>query len=302
MPRTINQSPLLARVGLLDRVEQYSAKQRKFYPDIIGETFSTKQAYEEMLLEGDFGMAPVVNETSPTPFDDFQTPYSKRYYPLMRSIGFTVSKQAKYTDLYGIVAKPAKKLALAMIQTKEQKVANIINNATNTATTWLGPDGKPFAATDHPLQTGTGANRPSEDLAFGYLALAQAYQEMGLTESHRGNPMPLTGPFKVFGSFHLMDRINRVIGSPGKADSADRDSNEVAEMVAGRPHINPYFTFTTGWGLIDTTNNPIFMLNRIPLGTDEDYDIVNKVHLFTIEEEYEANFKDWRGFWFTPGS
>jgi hypothetical protein len=302
MARIISASPLLARVGLLDRVKQYGDKMSKYYPELVGEEFKTKQAFEEMLLEGDFGMAPVVDETQPTAYDDFQTPYSKRHYPLMRSIGFQVSKQAKYTDLYGIVAKPAKKLALAMTQTKEQVVANIVNNATNTGSSWLGPDGKPFAATDHPTQTSTAANRPATDLALGYLALAQAIQEMGKTKSHRGNPMPLTGPFRLFVPYDLEDMAARIVGSRGKADSADQDMNAAGKRVVGSVHVNPYFTFTTGWGLIDTTQNPIFILNRIPLGTDEDYDMDLKVHKFSIEEEYVANFKDWRGFWYTSGA
>jgi hypothetical protein len=296
MARVIQSSPLLAREGLLTTVKQYQEKIKKYWPQLVGETYNTKQSFEEMLLEGDFGMAPVVDETDPVAYDDFQTPYSKKYYPLMRSIGFQVSKQAKYTDLYGIVSKPSKKLALAMNKTKEQKVANIFINATSTSTQYLGPDSKALIATDHPLASGVGTNRPSVDISFGALAAAQGIQELGLTKSHRGDPSPITGPFMFVGPYNLMDQAYRVFESQMRAETDFHEKNVVGSMV-NKIHINPYFTFTNSWFFVDLEMNPVFMLNRIPLGTDEDYDIDTKVHKFTIEEEYEANFKDWRGIW-----
>lgn len=296
MARTIASSPLLARVGLLQSVKQYQEKIKKYWPELIGETFNTKQRFEEMLLEGDFAMASIVDETNPIGYDDFQTPYSKRYYPLMRSIGFQVSKQAKYTDLYGIVARPSKKLSLAMNKTKEQKVANILINATATSAAYLGPDGKSLIATDHPTQVGTASNRPSTDVTFGTLAAAQGIRELGKTKSHRGDPAPVTGPFMFVGPYELQDKAYRVFESQLQAETANNDANFVKTMVS-RVHINPYFTFTASWFLIDIDMNPLFMLNRIPLGTDEDYDMDTKVFKFSIEEEYEANFKDWRGIW-----
>lgn len=296
MARTIAASPLLARVGLLENVKQYQEKIKKYWPELIGTTYSTKQAYEEMLLEGDFGMAPIVGEAQPVTYDDFQTPYSKKYYPLMRSIGFQVSKQAKYTDLYGIVSKPSKKLALAMNKTKEQKVANILNNATSTSGAYAGPDSAALISTAHPIQGGVATNRPATDISFGPLAAAQGISELGLTKSHRGDPAPVTGPFMAVGAYALQDKMYRVFESQLQAETANNDKNFVSTMVR-KVHINPYFTFTASWFLIDMEMNPLFILNRIPLGTDEDYDMDLKIFKFSIEEEYEANFKDWRGLW-----
>jgi hypothetical protein len=296
MARVIQASPLLARVGLLDNVKLYQEKIKKYWPELIGETFNTKQAFEEMLSEGDFGMAAIVDEATPIAYDDFTTPFSKRYYPLMRSIGFSVSKQAKYTDLYGIVAKPSKKLAMAMNKTKEQKVANIFINATSTTGQYAGPDGKALIATDHPTASGVWTNRPATDISFGALAAAQGIQELGLTKSHRGDPSPIVGPFMFVGPYNLMDQAHRVFESQLQAENNHNDKNVVGSMVK-RIHINPYFTFTASWFLVDIEQNPLFMLNRIPLGTDEDYDMDTKVFKFSIEEEYEANYKDGRGVW-----
>lgn len=297
MARVINSSPLAAREGLLESVKQYNEKMRKYWPQLIGETYSTKQQFEEMLLEGDFGMAAVVNEATPLTYDDFQTPFSKRYYPLMRSIGFQVSKQAKYTDLYGIVSKPAKKLSMAMNKTKEQKVANILINATSTAGTYAGPDGKSLISLTHGTQNGVATNRPATDVSFGALAAAQGIQELGLTKSHRGDPSPVMGPFMFVGPMNLWDQSERVFGSDKQAETPNtNEKNAVGKIVTAR-HCNPYFTFTASWFLIDIEMNPLFMLNRIPLGTDEEYDMDLKVHKFSIEEEYEANYKDWRGVW-----
>ncbi len=301
MARIINSSPLLARVGLEKVVKLYTEKAPKYYPDLIGDEISTKQGYVEMLSKGDFGMATITNETNPVSYDDFQTPYSKRFYPLMRTLGFQVSKQAKYTDLYGEVAKPSKAMSLAMLKTKEQKVANIINNMTNTAAAWQGPDGQPLASTSHVTQVGTASNRPSTDVALGSLTLAQAIQELGKTKGHRGDPSPITGPFTLFVPYDLMDVAYRVCESQLRAQTADNDKNIVGRMIQ-KIHVNPYFTSTTAWGLIDVNDNPLFLVNRIPLSFDEMFDIDLQVHKFVATEEYEANFMDWRGFWGTVGA
>jgi hypothetical protein len=275
----------------------FNEKIPKYWQQLIGAQISTKQEFEEILLEGDFGMAPVVDEGSPVTYDDFQTPYSKRFYPTMRSIGFAVSKQAKYTDLYGVVAKPARKLAMAMAKTKEQKVANILNNATSILMAYAGPDGKALIATDHPLASGTASNRPATDVSFGALAAAQGITELGLQESHRGDPSPCAGPFMFVGPMNMWDQAERVFRSPGQAETMNTSEKNAVGKPVTKIHTNPYFTFTASWFLIDLTMNPLFILNRIPLGTDEDYDMDLKKWKFSIEEEYEANFKDWRGVW-----
>lgn len=301
MARTISQTPLEAREGLLKNVLQYREDMPKWYPALVGTTYSTKQSFEEMQLIGDFGMATVVDETRAVPSQDFRTPYNKRYEVAMRAISFEISMQAKYTDLYGKVSKPSKKLAHAMTKTKEQVVANVLVNAFVTTGNNAGPDGVALCSTAHPTDIGVTANRPATDIAFGYLALAQAIQEQGKVLSDKGDPSPMTGPFLIVSSYDNMDVIKRTVDSPGRADTANRSKNTAGE-IATDYHINPYLnTVPNYWFLIDKGNNPIFLMNRISLFTLEEFLKTNLVHKFIIGEEYMASFEDFRGVWGTTG-
>lgn len=302
MARTSQSSPLLAREGLLKVVKSYRDDMRKFYPELVGTTYHAKQDFEEMITEGDFGMAPVVDESRSRTYDDFRTPYSKRYRVLMRAIGFQVTKQAKYVDLYGIVKRPSKKLALAMTQTKEQVVANVLINSTNTATTFLGPDGVPLLSTAHPTAIGTTSNRLATDAAFGYQSLADLIQLNGFIVSDRGNPAVVPGPYLVVGSYKNRDRMKRVVGSAMIADNANNSKNAAKDDIDSI-HINPYLSSVQDyWWLIDKAMNPIFLMERIPMFSDEDYDMDDFVHKFGLAEEYIASFEDFRGVSGTTGA
>lgn len=302
MARVINSSPLQAREGLLKNVKMYREGLRKWYPELIGKEYNTKQSYEQIQLEGDFGMAPVVDETDGVVYDDFRTPYDLKIYVQMRSTGFQVSKQAKYTDLYGIVARPSKKLSMAMTKTKEQVVANKLVYAFSTATGYVGADGVAMCSTAHPVDAGTTANRPTVDAGFGYQAYADAIKDLGFMVSDRGDPAPVMGPFMVVGSFKNRDRMMRVVKSPMIADNANNSISSVKD-ITDTIHINPYLNGVQDyWFVIDKELNPISMLNRIPLHTDEDYDMDHKIHKFSIGEEYAVFHEGALGIWGTTGS
>lgn len=292
-----------AREGLQKTVNLYSEKRTKLFPQIVGNVLTDNQKYMEIAQVGDFGMATPVAEGSNVPFDDFETPYTKQYTVIMRAVGFKVSEQAKVTDIYNIVSAPAAKIALAMDKTMEQVGANVINLMTSTATANAGPDGKALIATDHPLASGTGSNRPATDVAFSATALEQAIQELMTQESHRGDPQPSMGPFNLYVPPALAGVANRVLKSDQQAQTANNDTNWVGGRIASL-QVNPYFTSTTAWALrsADNAEHGLFMLKRIARQTKSEYDInVLGWKVVTFEEYVCGNF-DWRGFWGTTGA
>lgn len=292
-----------AREGLQKTINLYSEKRPKLYTDIIGHVLTDNQKYMEVAQVSDFGMATPIAEGTPVAYDDITTPYTKQYSVIMRAIGFKVSEQAKVTDIYNIVSQPAAKIALAMDKTQEQVAANIINLMTSTATANLGPDAKALAATDHPLATGTGANRPATDLALSASALAQAVQELMKQKSHRGDPLPAMGPFYLYVPPDLADVANRIVNSRQQQGTANNDTNWVGGRIA-KICVNPYFTSSTAWALRSTENaeHGLFMLKRIARQTKSEYDInVLGWKIVTFEEYVCGNF-DWRGFWGTTGA
>lgn len=292
-----------AREGLQRTINLYSEKRPKLYADILGHVMTDNQKYMEVAQVSDFGMATPIAEGTPVAYDDISTPYTKQYSVIMRAIGFKVSEQAKVTDIYGIVSRPAQKIALAMDKTMEQVGANVINLMTSTATANLGPDAKALVATDHPLASGTGSNRPATDIALSAPGLAQAIQELMKQKSHRGDPQPSMGPFNLYVPPDLADLANRIVNARQLQGTANNDPNWAGGRIA-KICVNPYFTSATAWALRSTEDaeHGLFLLKRIARQTKSEYDInVLGWKVVTFEEYVAGNF-DWRGFWGTTGA
>lgn len=289
----------LAREGLLDQVKLYEENDKPYWQQLVGKTLSTRQAYEEIIQEGDFPMATTLDEGDPVSYSTFSTGNTKRFYPVMRAIGYSVSKPAKFTDLYSVVSKPTRKMYQALKKAKEQKVANIFVN--HTSSSYTGPDGSALVSTTHGTRVGVSSNRPATDIALGYLALAQAIQELMRTKSHEGDPYAITGTFSLLVPPEKLDLAHRVSKSVKQPESANNDPNFAGGMVS-KVLANPYLTSTSAWWLvIDGEDNPIRLLNRIPLFSEADYDMDNQKYKFVVGEEYDVFWVDWRGIWGTTG-
>jgi hypothetical protein len=290
-----------AREGLAKVVTLYDKKPKKYMGDIIGQTFTDRQKYMEVAQTGDFGMAAEVNEGTGVPTDDFDTINAKQYTPIMRAIGFSVSEQALVTDLYKIVGNYAEKIAKAMNKTQEQVAANIINLMADSSTT--GPDGQPLLSTAHPLASGTTANTGSVGLALGTPNLETAIQELIKQKSHRGDPMPVDGPFRLFvhpDRAMLADRLVKATKYP--TDNSNQ-GNPAGARIAD-VSVNPYFTNSYSWLLrsMDDDEHGMFMLKRISRKTKEEYETRLLSWFFVCFEEYIAGFYDWRGCWGSSGT
>lgn len=290
-----------AREGLADVVKLYEQNPKTLYKQLVGQTFTDNQKYMEVAQTGDFGMAAEVNEGTGVPLDDFFTGNAKQYTPIMRAIAFTCSYQSKVTDLYKIVGNYAPKIGSAMNKTVEQVVANVHNLQADSST--LGPDGVALISTAHPLESGTTANTGSVGLALGTANLETAIQELIKQKSHRGDPMPCMGPFRLLVHPDRAMLAERLV----KAQKFPEDNRNAPNPAGARIsdiHVNPYFTNSYAWALLsmDDDENPIFMLKRIARAAKEK-DMPELLGWFyVVYEEYIASFKDWRGYWGTTGT
>ena len=299
---TIPEMGLLARVGLEKRVKLYSTKQTKIWSGFVGNVFSDNQSYTEIAQLNDFPMAGEVTEGSSVGFSTWRVRFTKQYRPLMRAIGFKWTESANITDIYREVAAPAAKLALSMNKTKEQVGANVLNLGFSTVAANLGPDGLSLFNRAHLLESGTGSNRPTVDIAFNQAGVKQAIQELASQKSDKGDPFPCMGPYALWGPTSLMVDMQTFAASGKVIGSAYNDPN-VPKNFVDKVIINPYLTSTTAWGLVtlEETENPLFMLNRIPLRTRNGYDETRLTFRFVTFEEYIASFWGWRGTWGTTG-
>lgn len=299
MAHVIGVLPKHVREGLLQSVDLFSSKNPKLYSKVAINTFDDNQSYSEFASITDLSMAPAVTETNGVTFDNVYSPYSKQVSVVMRAIGVAISEQATATDLYREVAKYPKKLAMALDKTKEQVVANVLNNAFSTAGVYNGWDSVAMCSASHPSETGLQSNTPSNVVPLSILGLEQGINELNATKSHKGDPQPVMGPFYLYVPPALGMLAERLVASSTQPQTANRESNVAGPRVEVVVH--PYLTSTTAWWLQDKEEGKIFLLNRIKRRVRDSYDpdhLVNKVVIF---EEYAAGNTDWRGIWGDEG-
>lgn len=293
----------LARVGLMDVILLAGKKRPNLYSSIVTQK-STKQAYEQLGFIGDFGMAQAVGEGDSGNYDIRQRGGVKSYVPIMYRNGFTISKQAAFTDMYNAVKDPGRELARSMAHTKEQVVANAAFNNAFTGSAYAIWDGLAFFSMSHLLGDGvsTTSNRGdgTNELALSVLNAETAITQVMSQLSHRGNPAYSAGPFTCWVKPNLLPLATRIFETNKQQGTANNDNSFVYNYVT--PKANPYITSTTAWHLFPNDGEQIVMIDQIPLFTEKDYDIDNLEWKMVTGESYVVGIKDFREYWATQGA
>lgn len=299
MAHVIAHFRALSRVGLLKVMDLHSAETPQQWKRIIGgNIITTKQEFERIDQISDFGLAAVVSEATPIAFDTLLPGFTKDYYPLMRAIGFSVSKQANYTDLYNKVKRPGPKMAEALDSTLNFVVANLLNNGFSSS--YTGPDTKSLFATDHPLASGSASNRASTATTLEASSLATARTAMRQQKSHRGKPMPSVGETLLIVPPALEFSAKTILRSVLLPGTSDNDANVVKETMS--LEVNDYLSSSTAWFLRNQKQHSLFLLKRIPRFVEDDYKMEKQMLLYATGEEYVAGWFDWRGTYGNQGA
>ncbi|WP_025229091.1 hypothetical protein [Fimbriimonas ginsengisoli] len=310
-------SPLLGREGLNDVISLYNTKNPGIWQK-IAKVENTTDYFYRVLQEGDMGPALAMGgnaggnptgEAAGIQYDDFQTPYTKDYYPLKRGIGFAISSEAMESDKYGVIARKGAKMAKSMNKTLEADVANFMNLATSSG--FVGPDGQPLASSSHGLDSGVGSNivniaagsSSSNYLALGPLALEQAIQELVQQQSHRGDPMMFMGPYKLYVASALWGLARRIVDASGVQGTNTSDPNWAGGYV-DEVVMDPYFTSPTAWALRSSKDDEhgLTLISRRENRTKEQFDIDKDAWKYTLTRIWAKAIEDWRGFIYSPGA
>lgn len=295
MARTQTIQSELHKAGLEFVLSQVAPDMTNDWKRIAPKSLSTTKQVIRFMQEGEFGLAPVVNEANPIGDDDIFIGYGMNVTPLKRGIGFSMSTEAAESDQYNRLSNIVPKIKTAFNRTREQAAADRFNNAETN----LGPDGIALASASHLSGGAVQSNYDSE--AFGAEALEDMIENLILTDNHRGDPAPQVGPYDLFIHPSQAFLAERVVYSNGQAQTAENDTNRVGRRI--RSIIaSPYFTDTTAWGLRDTSSNqPFAVLERraLRVRTEEDIDI--DTIKYRLTEMYVFFERGWRGFRYSTG-
>jgi hypothetical protein len=284
--------------------QNYDAYDRE-YEEIFAIEDSDRAFEEEVLITG-FASAPVKTEGQGVVFDTASEGYTSRYVHDTVSLAFALTEEAQEDNLYDSLGRRyVKALARSMMNTKEIKGADILNNAFDT--NFAGGDGQPLVSTAHPLAGGgTLANRETTmadlnetSLENMLISISEFTDDKGLQISVQATKM-IVPPQLVF----VADRI---LNSDQRVATADNDINAIKNtgVLPGGYSVNHYLSDPDAFFILTSITDAgegLKMFQRTPLETTMEPDFTTGNLRYKSRERYSFGFSDFRGVFASQGA
>jgi len=261
----------------------------------IANVETSKRAYEEELTTAGLGRFEEKPEGQSITYDDPIEGNVKRYTHATFALGFRVTREMYNDDLYGVMKKMSKELAMAARQTVELEFASLLDDAF-TGSTFTGHDGKALCATDHALLVGgTYANEPTTQRDLGIGALRASQERMEKLVNERGLP-EYRGKGKLLVISPEYQWIAKeIIGSELKPYTGDNEINAFNDMGMSYM-VSHYKSDPDSWFLLtDKAMHDIkfFWREKVVFDNSDDFD--TKDAKFSGYMRFSLGFTDWRG-------
>jgi len=264
---------------------------------------SSNKAYEEDVLMYGLGGGRTKEEGVGVQYDSGGEAWSARYVHETIALAFAITEEAVEDGLYGdLGAKFSRSMARGMQHTKEVKGANILNNGFSTS--YLGGDGKPLFATDHPLagggtwsnKLGTPADLAEASIEDILIQISQAKDDRGIPIAMKAKKM-VVHPNNTFNAHRLMNSSLR----PGTSDN-DPNAMKDMGMIPGGVTVNQRLTDPNAWFIItDCADGLKHMVRKaIQRGMEGDFETGNA--RFKARERYVFGWTDPRGAYGSEGA
>lgn len=261
---------------------------------------TSKRQYEEDTQVAGMGAVPLKGEGTATQYDDPAQGYKTTYTHLAYGLGFRVTQEMYDDDLYGVMNKMSKTLAISARNRIETSGAALLNNGFSTAHT---TEGKALFATDHPLLKGGGSasNRLATDSDLGVTSLRDAIILMEKTPMENGmiaNIIPKL--LVVTPDDKFMAR--ELLGSEWRPGNANNEINAFLDEDLVY-FVNHYLTDSDAWFLgADKGETELHFLwrTKITFANDNDFDTGDAKYKIFFRFSY--GWSDWRGWIGSPGA
>lgn len=217
---------------------------------------STDMAFEDSIKIGEFGPIPEKEEGSLFQFENIQSSALKRITPVEFGMGYVITRKMRDDDKHSVMVNLTQTLRRSVRHAYETRAYRIFNNSTSTSSEFLGLDGKPLIATDHPLMGGgTQSNRPASDADLSAVTAEAAVLNFHARLGESGQPRQVTpklalvgGPFQ-----YTAAQVFRNAMLYGTANNNENwvkqgpDQNGVSDYLASR-----YLADTNSWYLLSS--------------------------------------------------
>lgn len=270
--------------------------------DMVFTKATSDKAYEEVVEDTGFGLAPVKPEGQAVSYDTDTQGYVTRYTNVTYGLGAIITQEAIEDNQYeNVASRKAAKLARSMRQTKENVHANVLNRGFNAA--FPGGDGKELLATDHPTIAGNQSNELAVAADLSEASLEDLLILIRLARDSRGLRIQLEGQ-KLVVPPQLAFEATRIVSSVNQSGTANNDLNAMKAMGMLPGGICVWDYLTDDDAFFVTTDAPeglsSFQRRAMQLTQDNDFDTTNARMKAT--ERYSVGWSDWRGVFGSPGS
>ena len=246
------------------------------------------------------GLAQLKTEGGQTAFDNSageRYVYNQEHTEI--ALGYAITRKAIDDNLYKTQFQPSNLgLIESFNQTKEIYGANVINTST-TYNASVGGDGKALIATDHPIDGGTVANRPTTDVELNEATLLAGMIAVRTNFKDQAGLKVFARARKLLVPPQLEPVAIRLTKSELRPGTADNDVNAIISTSGGLPEgyiTNDFLTSATAWFLLTNIDGLSYM-ERVKFETDMQVDFVTDNLLVKGYERYSFGYYNWRSIW-----
>jgi hypothetical protein len=266
------------------------------------DTESSTKAFEEMVGQYQFALAPIKREGTSVSFDEAGNAWTVRAQHNAYALGFIITREAVADDQYfDMVPRYTRALKRSMRITKEVRAAAYYGLAFSA--TQLGGDGVPLVSASHPLTSGGTLSNVGASGDLSETSLEAAITTMMLWTDERGlriNIKPKS--LHVAPSNHFT--ADRILGSSMRPGTADNDINVLNQrsVIPGGSYTNSYFTDPLAWFLRTDCSQSMIHFDREKLDVEQADGSDNQVIKVIAYERYSFVHADWRGVYGQSGT
>lgn len=268
---------------------------------------TSKKAYEEDVLMVGLGGAVIKPEGAPVTYDEGHEAWVARYTFDVIALAFSITEEAVEDNLYlDLGSKYSKMLAKSLQYTKEIRCINVFNYGFSNNPDFLGGDGKPLFASDHPLtHGGTLSNILSTSADLSEESLEDAITQIEGFVDDRGIPIKVMVD-KLVIPRQLRWIASRILKTEGRVGTNLNDRNELKSQnaIPGGMTVNHYLQDPDAWYLTTSVTKDgdglkYFQRRKVKGGVEGDFETGNM--RYKKSERFGVGFTNWRGSFASAG-
>lgn len=268
---------------------------------MVFDSMTSDKAYEEVVEETGFGLAPQKAEGASVSYDTDAQGYTTRFTNVTYGLGAVVTREAIEDNQYeNVASRKASKLARSMRQTKENVHANVLNRAFTAA--FAGGDGVELLATNHPSLVGNQQNELTVAADLSEASLEDVLTLIRLATDSRGLRIQLEGQ-KLIVPPQLAFEATRILSSTNQSGTANNDINAMKALglLPGGVVVSDFLTDTDAFFVKTDAPEGLMTFQRRALALTQDNDFDTENARMKATERYVAGWGDWRGLFGSPG-